>query len=125
MRDASLITRFLALAIDSFIVGFLSFIVGLIFGDEILGIGIGFVTGLVYNTYFWTQNNGQTPAKSVFGIRVVSSNGRPINVLQAVIRYIGYYINTFLLLLGWLWAIVDPDNQGLHDKIASTRVVEA
>lgn len=125
MRDASVFTRFVALAIDTFIVGLLSAVVGLIFGDEILGIGVGFLTGLAYNTYFWTQNNGQTPAKSFIGIRVVSSNGRPISVLQAVIRYIGYYINTILLFLGWLWALVDADNQGLHDKLAGTRVVQA
>ena len=48
-----------------------------------------------------------------------------VNLLQAVVRYIGYYINTLVLLLGWLWAIVDGNNQGLHDKLAGTIVVKA
>ena len=125
MRDASLFSRLIALFIDSLIVSIIGTIAGWFFGSEFLGIGVGFLTGLLYNVYFWTQNNGQTPAKSLFGIRVVSASGGSVNILQAAIRYVGYYINTFLLLLGWLWAIVDADNQGLHDKLASTRVVDA
>ena len=125
MNQASLLGRLIALIVDGIILGVLSFLAGLILGDRIFGIGVGFIVGVIYNTYFWTQNNGQTPGKSLMGIRVVKTNGQPIGVLDAVIRYIGYYINTFLLFLGWLWAVFDSRNQGFHDKLAGTVVVNA
>ena len=37
---------------------------------------------------FESQWNGQTPGKRVFGLRVLSVDGRPINGLQAVLRNI-------------------------------------
>jgi uncharacterized RDD family membrane protein YckC len=125
MNQASLLGRLIALIVDGIILGVLSFLAGLILGDRIFGIGVGFIVGVIYNSYFWTQNNGQTPGKSLMGIRVVKTNGQPIGVLDAVIRYIGYYINTFLLFLGWLWAVFDSRNQGFHDKLAGTVVVNA
>ena len=79
----------------------------------------------MYNSYFWTQNNGQTPGKSVMGIRVVKTSGQPLSIVDAVVRYVGYYINTFLLFIGWLWAIFDSKNQGFHDKRAGTIGVNA
>jgi uncharacterized RDD family membrane protein YckC len=125
MNQASLLGRLIALIVDGIILGVLSFLAGLILGDRIFGIGVGFIVGVIYNSYFWTQNNGQTPGKSLMGIRVVKTNGQPIGILDAVIRYIGYYINTFLLFLGWLWAVFDSRNQGFHDKLAGTVVVNA
>jgi uncharacterized RDD family membrane protein YckC len=125
MAKASLGARLVALIIDSIVVAIVGGIAAAVVGDEILGIGVGFIVGLVYNWYFWTQNNGQTPAKSVMGIRVVDKGGGSVNSLQAIVRYVGYYINTFLLFLGWLWAIVDSEKQGLHDKLAGTYVVKA
>lgn len=125
MSQASLLGRLIALIIDGIILGFLSFLAGLLLGDEIFGIGVGFVVGLLYNSYFWTQNNGQTPGKSVMGIRVVKTSGQPLSIVDAVVRYVGYYINTFLLFIGWLWAIFDSKNQGFHDKLAGTIVVNA
>jgi uncharacterized RDD family membrane protein YckC len=125
MRKASLLSRLIALIIDSVAVWLVGIIVGVFIDLQILGLGLGFFVGLAYNWYFWTQNNGQTPGKSFLNVRVVSTSGGQINSLQAIVRYVGYYINTFLLLLGWLWAIVDGNNQGLHDKLAGTYVVPA
>lgn len=125
MNQASLVARLVALAIDWIILAVISGVVALVFSDEILGIGTGFIVGVLYNGYFWTQNNGQTPGKSLMGIRVVKTNGQGLTILDAVIRYVGYYINTALLLIGWLWAIFDSKNQGFHDKLAGTMVVNA
>ena len=123
MRKANLTSRLIALIIDSIAIWIVGGIVGIFMNEEILGIGLGFIIGLGYNWYFWTQNKGQTPGKSFMHIRVVSKGGGGINNLQAVIRYVGYYISSFVLMLGWLWAIVDGDNQTLHDKLAGTYVV--
>ncbi|MBN1679156.1 MAG: RDD family protein [Anaerolineae bacterium] len=124
-QQASLGARFIAIVVDGLIVNIIGAIVGAIIGDTVLGVSIGFIVGLVYNWYFWTQNNGQTPAKSFMGIRVVKTDGSALSDADAIIRYIGYYINTILLMLGWIWAIFDGNNQGLHDKLARTYVVRA
>ncbi|MCD4686207.1 MAG: RDD family protein [Anaerolineae bacterium] len=125
MKKAGLVARLIALIIDSIVIGLVAGLVIGVLGEQILGMGAGFLTGLVYNVYFWSGKKGQTPGKSLLGIRVVSTSKGGINMLQASIRYVGYYINTIVLLLGWLWAIVDDKHQGLHDKLAGTRVVKA
>ncbi len=125
MNQASLVSRLVALIIDSIILAIIGGLVSQIVGSNILGVGVGFIVGVAYSWYFWTRNNGQTPGKQLMGIRVVKTDGSGLNDLEAVIRYIGYYINTFLLFLGWLWAIPDGKNQGLHDKLAGTVVVKA
>jgi uncharacterized RDD family membrane protein YckC len=125
MAKANVGTRLIALVIDTIIVWFFGVIVGLVLGEEILGIGIGFIIGIAYNGYFWSQRAGQTPGKGMMGIRVVSTDGSGVSVIQAVVRYIGYYISTLLLFLGWIWAIFDRDTQTLHDKLAGTYVVRA
>ena len=125
MNEASLGARLIALIIDSIILSIIGALLGGLTGEEILGIGSGFIFGVIYNWYFWTQNRGQTPGKMVMGIRVVKTDGSSLNSLEAVVRYIGYYINTFLLFIGWVWAVVDDRNQGFHDKLAGTVVVNA
>ncbi|NJL58134.1 RDD family protein [bacterium] len=116
--------RFVALAVDSLIVG----IAGGLFGanGNWWGAGIvAFMVGALYQWYFLTQQDGQTLGKKLMGLRVIKVDGMPIRDADAVLRFIGYYINSFLLGLGWLWAFVDSNHQGLHDKIANTYVVKA
>lgn len=47
-----------------------------------------FVSGWFYGGLFETFWNGQTPGKWLLGIRVLSTNGSPINGFQAVLRNI-------------------------------------
>lgn len=122
---ANLGNRFVAIALDTIVVGLLAGLAAALVGPRPLGVGIGFIVGLVYNWYFWTHNRGQTPGKSLMGVRVVSTNGREISLLQAVVRYIGYYLNTAVFFLGWIWAAFDNEGQGWHDKLAGTRVEKA
>ncbi len=114
-------TRFLAIAIDSFVLGLIAgLLVG--YGREAGGI-VSFIVGLVYNWYFWTQQDGQTPGKRLMNLRVVKTDGSPLSDTDAIVRYIGYYINTFVFMIGWIWALFDDRGQGLHDKLAGTVVV--
>ena len=120
---ADLGVRFLAIVIDGFVLGLVA---GLLFGAGGNAGGVaGFVVGMVYNWYFWTRQDGQTPGKRIMKLRVVKTDGSAITDTDAIVRYIGYYINTALLMLGWVWALVDDRGQGLHDKIANTMVVKA
>jgi uncharacterized RDD family membrane protein YckC len=123
MGKAGIGQRFIALLIDSILLGIVSGIIVAIVGD-VGGLG-GFLIGVAYQWYFLTQNKGQTPGKVLIGIRVVKANGAPLTAADAIIRYIGYYINTFFIFIGWLWAIWDGNHQGWHDKLAGTYVVKA
>lgn len=115
-------TRFIAIIIDNIILGLIAAV--LYGGAKETGAGIGIVIGAIYNWYFWTQRDGQTPGKSLMGIRVIKTTGEPMTAGDAIVRYIGYYISGAFFALGYIWALFDSDNQGWHDKLASTYVVK-
>lgn len=123
MSKAGIGQRLIAIIIDSILLGIVSGIIVAIVGD--VGAIGGFLIGVAYQWYFLTQNKGQTPGKVLLGIRVVKANGAPLSAIDVVIRYIGYYINTFFIFIGWLWAVWDGNHQGWHDKLAGTYVVKA
>ena len=72
---------------------------------------------------FWVAL-GATPGKLVAGIRVVDANtGDPLNVFQAVIRYVAYFLSALPLLLGYFWMLRTPRKQTWHDLLAKSVVV--
>jgi uncharacterized RDD family membrane protein YckC len=117
--------RFIAIIIDSLILGMVGGMIGAGGGHLFWGGGImSFILGAGYQWYFLTRQNGQTPGKMVMNLRVVKTDGTPISDAEAVLRYVGYLINSPILMLGWIWALIDANNQGWHDKIASTYVIK-
>lgn len=115
-------TRFFALIIDGIILGVITGIAVGILGNT--GNIVSFVVGCGYSWYFLTRNNGQTPGKNLMKIRVVKKDGTPIRDADAIVRYVGYFINSLVMGIGWIWALFDSNRQGWHDKIASTYVVK-
>lgn len=59
------------------------------------------------------------------GLRVVSTDGQPMTMGKAFIRYIGYIISAIVFYLGFIWIAIDKDKQGWHDKIANTYVIKS
>ncbi len=118
---ASFGVRLVALIVDTILVGAIGGALGA--DSPVIGGVIGFMVGAGYHWLFLTRNNGQTPGKMFMRIQVVKVDGTPINAVDAVIRYAGYGINSALFMLGWLWALVDDNQQGFHDKLARTYVV--
>jgi uncharacterized RDD family membrane protein YckC len=83
------------------------------------------VFGLVYFPWFWSRG-GQTPGMKVTEIRVVRDvDGGPVSVGSAVLRLVGYWINSIVLYIGFAWILVDSRRRGWHDLLAGTCVVEA
>ncbi|MCL4247995.1 MAG: RDD family protein [Anaerolineae bacterium] len=118
---ASIEARFAALFIDGLILAAIEG-VGFMAARE-PGAGVGFVVGLIYSWFFLTRYNGQTPGKMIMKIRVIKADGSAISDGDAIVRYIGYFVNAFFFI-GWLWALFDESRQGWHDKLASTYVVK-
>ncbi|MBK9121632.1 MAG: RDD family protein [Chloroflexi bacterium] len=88
-----------------------------------VGFGAGLLIGFIYTWFFLTRNNGQTPGKVFMKIRVIKTDGTPIGDADAVLRHIGMIVN-YVSVVGGLWAFIDHDRQGLHDKMAQTYVVK-
>lgn len=114
-------TRFVALIIDGIILGIIT---GILFsaGGEV-GAGVSFVAGVIYNWYFWTRQNGQTPGKKMMNLRVVKADGSQLSDVDAVIRAVGYTLSGMFLSLGFIWALFDDENRTWHDILAGTIVL--
>ena len=159
LQNASLWRRFGAFVHELlFLVAYL-FIVGLIFASisgesmsagrpQVLTGPIAifqqtylFVSIGAYFIYFWI-NGRRTLAFKTWHLKLVSTDGSPVVLKQAVIRYLATWIGPALglamfMLIGtrgsawwifavfanFLWALGDPARQFLHDRFAGTRVV--
>jgi uncharacterized RDD family membrane protein YckC len=121
---ADITNRLFALIIDGIIVGIFGGVLGISVSLIEFAGPLGFLLGAGYQWYFLTQQNGRTPGKMIMGLQVIKTDGTKITDAEAVLRYVGYLINTPIILLGWLWAMFDGRNQGWHDKIANTYVVK-
>ena len=77
-------------------------------------------------TYYigFLRYGGQTFGKMALGIRVVRTNGESLRWRDAILRYIGYILNTFSFGIGFLWILIDERRQGWHDKMAGTIVIK-
>jgi len=93
-------------------------------GTETTGTVIGMLLVVGYYVGFWAQGD-QTIGKMLLGIKVVRTDGSPVSLGRALVRYIGYQIDGLFLGLGFLWAAWDSKKQGWHDKIAGTYVVRS
>ena len=85
----------------------------------------GFFFSLViasYFIFFWVLA-GYTPGKALMGVRIITTDGRKISFLRALLRYLAYFLSAVLFFLGFLWIFVDRRRQGWHDKIANTYVI--
>jgi len=76
----------------------------------------------VYFVGLWTWR-GQTLGMMAVHVKVVRTDGRPMDLGTAVLRFVGYFVCVFTLGFGFLMIAFDSQRQGLHDKIANTHVV--
>jgi uncharacterized RDD family membrane protein YckC len=79
---------------------------------------------IIYYVTSWTAS-GQTLGKMIGGIKVISANGSPVSLGQALLRYLGYVVSAAVISVGFLWVAFDGKRQGWHDKIARTYIVDS
>ena len=75
-----------------------------------------------YFSAFWLRS-GQTLAMKTWRIRLVNPNGAPLTLRQAALRFLLALSGLLLGGIGFWWALVDRDQQFLHDRIVGTRLV--
>ena len=123
MNYAGFWRRFAASIIDGIILGAITGILMAIFGAQQTASWLGSVIGIIYVIGFWTWR-GQTPGKMAVGVKIIKTDGSPIGIGRAVLRYIGYLVSTIIIFIGYLMIAWDSKKQGLHDKIAGTYVIK-
>ena len=120
----SIIQRFLALLIDNLILGTFYFLLDTLHVDQTISLAVLTVVSILYLWLMWRYNGGQTVGHALFNLRVIKTDGRDLNHLDALLRIVGYVIGTLIFMLGFLTAVLDKDKQGWHDKIANTFVIK-
>jgi uncharacterized RDD family membrane protein YckC len=72
---------------------------------------------------FFLGKWGQTLGKMAVGIKVVTPTGEPLGYGRAAGRVLAEIVTGFTLGIGYLMVLWDEEKRSLHDRIASTRVV--
>ena len=101
-----------------------------------------FAAAGLYFVWSWTSGRRTLPMKT-WKLTLERVDGRPVDGKTAVTRYVAAWIGPLASLaayealkplslpthalwfasINYAWALVDPDRQFLHDRIAGTRIV--
>ncbi len=74
-----------------------------------------------YFMYCWVRS-GQTLAMKTWRLHLVTTDGSPVSVRTAFVRYL-VAVPAMMTGIGVLWALFDRDGQFLQDRVAGTRIV--
>jgi uncharacterized RDD family membrane protein YckC len=146
MNYAGFFTRFFALLIDQIAMGFLAFLVSLLFGgcailsltsvSDLFGILAGTaalitlgalaIFHFLYFGYFWSKD-GQSLGMKLFNVQVVrQTESESLSFWRAALRgTLGYAISGLVFGLGFIWAAFDSQKETWHDKLFDTWVVKS
>jgi uncharacterized RDD family membrane protein YckC len=73
-------------------------------------------------TWFWTHG-GQTLGMRAWRLRVQRTDGGPITLWQALLRFLSAIVSLACGGLGFLWMLIDRDRMTWHDRFSGTVVV--
>jgi uncharacterized RDD family membrane protein YckC len=107
--------RIAALLLDALLIGMLLGVLRHSHNVELVALA-------VYGAVMW-KLRGATLGGTVFDLRVVRLDGRPIEWETAIIRALGCFLSLAVAGLGFFWIAFDQGKQAWHDKIAGTVVV--
>ena len=91
------------------------------FDRRIAGIyAAGFL--LMMGVYFllFMLSASQTPGMKLRQLVAVSRDGVPLEPKTACMRGFGYFISIVPLMLGFVWALIDPEHLSWADKVSGT-----
>lgn len=81
------------------------------------------VIAILYILSGWARK-GETWGKRILGLKIYTKQGKtPIGWGKAILRFIGYFVSSMILCIGFLMIGFTNRKRGLHDMIAGTYVV--
>lgn len=86
-------------------------------------LSLSFLFVVLYYFTYLTADGEQTIGKTIFGIRVVTTDGENLGRIRALVRCICYGFSTLPLFLGFLMAFIFRGH-ALHDILCRTMVVK-
>lgn len=140
-HPAGFIRRAIAFILDFMILGFLYLILalagfwGLRLSNPVLSpsqpplpLAVPFAVAWVFLYFgyftFFHANSGQTPAKMIIRIKVVSAEGEGrLSVGRSLFRSFCYFLSSLFFGFGFFLAAFEKQKRGLHDLLADTRVI--
>jgi uncharacterized RDD family membrane protein YckC len=83
-----------------------------------------YIAGLLVlvGVYFllFMLSSSQTPGMKLKHLTVVTRDGFPLDPATAFMRGLGYFISIAPLMLGFVWALIDPEHLTWADKVSGT-----
>lgn len=74
---------------------------------------------------FWIVRHA-SPGKIFLQARIVDADtGQAPSLKQWFTRYMGYFVSSLAVGMGFLWIAIDSRKQGWHDKLANTIVIQS
>jgi uncharacterized RDD family membrane protein YckC len=134
---AGFASRFLAFAVDVAVItaGFLlilaviNFVASIVTGKNInfnrndIWVVVGYVVWAFSYFAHWWGLNGKTPGGGLFGVQVLTDDGRDVSGRRAMGRALAFPLSFLILFLGFLGILLGDRRRALHDVIAGTVVV--
>ncbi|MEW6131887.1 MAG: RDD family protein [Pseudomonadota bacterium] len=77
---------------------------------------------MIYFVVFW-KRGGQTLAMKTWHIRLVRLDGKLPSTPQCIVRFSLATLGLLCAGAGFLWALIDPERQFLHDRLCRTRLI--
>jgi uncharacterized RDD family membrane protein YckC len=84
---------------------------------------ISFIIWMLYCIVMESSKFQGTYGKIIMNIKVVDHNGNRLSFTKSLIRNLSKIISYLCLGFGFFWILFDKKNQGWHDKISATFVV--
>src|SRR5688572_11171303 len=101
--------RVVATVIDAVLIGILSSVLTATFG-QLIGVSLSVILTVVYLIGVWVTT-GQTVGHKILGLRVVRTDGGPLTLANAVLRYLGAFVSGVVSGIGFIWVAFDSNKQ--------------
>lgn len=77
-----------------------------------------------FYSWFW-MHGGQTLGMRAWRLQVVDAHldGRPVNLVQCLSRFLIALISLSAFGLGYLWVLISPSGDSWHDSFSGTRTL--
>lgn len=90
---------------------------------RVLGVyGVCYFALVAIYFFLFMVSASQTPGMKRRGISVVTKEDLPLDPRTACLRGFGYLISILPVMLGLLWALIDPEHLTWADKVSGTYI---